>query len=122
MLEVPPNFRYTICMINERDQFDQKVKQLLEADHGHGHGIWMWIRKRAGKHYEESYWDCEERGEEFGSSDLSSYVFELWKEWKRDRPGTINDGFGFWINGEIALLMDIPNTKATREYHNRDRA
>ena len=56
------------------------------------------------------------------SAALTSYVFELWKEWKRDRPGTINDGFGFWINGEIALLMDIPNTKATREYHNRDRA
>ena len=108
--------------MNEKEQFDQKVTQLLEADHGHGHSVWCWIRKRAGKHYEESYWDCEDRGEEFGSSDLSSYVFELWKEWKRDSSGTINDGFGFWINGEIALLMDIPNTKATREYHNVEKA
>jgi hypothetical protein len=112
-------------MMNEKDQFQQKVTQLLNADHGHGHSIWCWIRKRAGKHYEESYWSAEERQEgqwDMGSSDLSNYIFELWKEWKRDRPGTINDGFGFWINGEIALMMDIPNTKATREFHNRERA
>jgi len=105
-------------MMNEREMFAQKVSQLLTADHGHGFSIWSWLRRRARKHYEVFNDDAELEG----SSDVSNYLFELWIQWKRDRPGTINDGFGFWINGEIALAMDIPNVKATREYHNRERA
>ena len=105
-------------MINERDQFAIKVQQLLNADHGHGFSIWSWLRRRARKHYEVFNNDEELEG----SSDVSNYLFELWIQWKRKSSGTINDGFGFWINGEIALQMDIPNVKATREFHNRDRA
>jgi hypothetical protein len=105
-------------MMNERDQFAQKVDQLLTADHGHGWSIWGWLRRRANKHYEVFHNDDQLEG----SSDVSNYVFELWRQWRGKRPGTINDGFGFWINGEIALQMDIPNVKATREFHNRERA
>ena len=112
MLEVPPIWIYNYSMMNEKDQFQQKVTQLLEADHGHGHSIWSWLRRRASKHYEVH--NNDEQLE--GSSDVSNYLFELWKEWKRDGYGTINDGFGFWINGEIALAMDIPNVKAVREH------
>jgi len=109
-------------MMNEkqmktREEFQKQVGDLLEKDYGHD--TWCWIRRRAGKHYEESYWDCEERGEEFGSSDLSNYIFELWKQYPAKEPfGQL----GFWINGEICDLMDIPNTKATREHHNSERA
>ena len=103
--------------MNEREQFTQKVDQLLNADHGYGHGIWCWLRRRARKHSEV----C--RGYELeGSSDVSNYLYELWRQWRGKRPGTINDGFGFWMNSEICLAMDIPNTKATREYHNSERA
>jgi hypothetical protein len=105
-------------MMNERDQFAQKVEQLIEADHGHGHGIWCWLRRRAKKHYEVFNNDEELEG----SSDVSNYLFELWVQWKRKSSGTINDGFGFWINSQICLEMDIPNVKATREFHNRERA
>ena len=105
-------------MINERDQFTIKVQQLLNAPHGHGWNIWGWLRRRASKHYEVHHNDEQLEG----SSDVSNYLYELWIQWKRNRPGTINDGFGFWINGEIALAMDIPDTKATREYHNKERA
>ena len=105
-------------MMNERNQFQQKVTQLLEADHGHGHELWCWLRRRASKHYEIFNNDQELEG----SSDVSNYLFELWNEWRKDRPGTINDGLGFWINSEICLEMDIPNTKATREFHNKERA
>ena len=104
-------------MMNERNEFSKKVDQLLNADHGHGHDIWCWLRRRARAHSEICH------GHELeGSSDVSNHLFELWNEWRRNRPGTINDGFGFWINGEITLAMDIPNTKATREYHNKERA
>jgi hypothetical protein len=105
-------------MINERDRFAQKVEQLIEADHGHGHSIWCWLRRRARKHYEIFHSDEELEG----SSDVSNYLFELWVQWKRKSSGTINDGFGFWINSQICLEMDIPNVKATREFHNRERA
>ena len=104
-------------MMNERQQFAQKVDQLLNADHDQGHGVWSWLRRRARKHSEV----C--RGYELeGSSDVSNYLFELWVQWKRKSSGTINDGFGFWMNSEICLAMDIPNTKATREFHNKERA
>ena len=105
-------------MMNERAQYEQKVDQLLNADHGHGFKIWSWLRRRARKHYEVFNDDRELEG----SSDVSNYLYELWIQWRGKRPGTINDGFGFWINGEIALQMDIPNVKATREFHNRERA
>jgi len=105
-------------MMNERNEFSKKVDQLLNADHGYGHSIWCWLRRRANKHYEVH--NNDEQLE--GSSDVSNHLFELWLQWKRNSSGTINDGFGFWINSEIALAMDIPNTKATREYHNKERA
>ena len=103
--------------MNEREQFASKVDQLLNADHGYGHSIWSWLRRRARKHYE-----VFNDGELEGSSDVSNYLFELWRQWRGKRPGTINDGLGFWINSQIILEMDIPDTKATREYHNRDRS
>jgi hypothetical protein len=86
-----------------------------------GHDTWCWLRKRAGKHYEESYWAHEAAmdGEDFGSSDLSCYLYNLWIQYGQD---SLDDNFGWWINGEICDLMDIPNTKATREYHNTERA
>ena len=104
--------------MNERAQYEQKVDQLLNADHGHGFKIWSWLRRRARKHYEVFNNDQELEG----SSDVSNYLYELWIQWKRESSGTINDGFGFWINGEITLQMGLPDTKATREYHNRKRA
>ena len=97
--------------------FTQKVDQLLSADHGYGHSIWCWLRRRARAHHEIVH------GSELeGSSDVSNHLFTLWNQWRGKRPGTINDGLGFYINAEICLHMDIPNTKATREYHNCERA
>ncbi len=104
-------------MMNEREMFTQKVDQLLKADHGHGPGIWCWLRRRACKHYEVFH-----NGELEGSSDVSNYLFELWRQWRSKRPGTIDDGFGFWINSQILLEMGIPDTKATREWHDHERA
>ena len=119
MLDVPPKRADNICMMNERAQYEQKVDQLLNADHGHGLKIWSWLRRRARKHYEVHHNDASWLE---GSSDVSTYLYELWRQWRGKRPGTINDGFGFWINGEIAIAMDIPDTKATREWHNQERA
>ena len=118
LLEVPPDCTYNNCMMNEREMFAQKVDQLLNADHGHGQSIWGWLRRRARKHYEVFNNDEELEG----SSDVSNYLFELWVQWKRKSSGTINDGLGFWINSQIILEMDLPDTKVTREFHNRDRA
>ena len=117
-LEVPLTSLYNYCMMNERAQYEQKVDQLLNADHGHGFKIWSWLRRRARKHYEVFNDDRELEG----SSDVSNYLFELWRQWRGKRPGTINDGMGFWINSQIILEMDLPDTKVTREFHDRQRA
>ena len=106
-------------MVNEmktRDQFTELVAELLNKDNGHDR--WCWMRRRAGKHYEESYWSSEDSGGDFGSSDLSNYIYNLWQQYD---GSTLDDNFGWWINGEICDLIGIPRTKVTERFHDQER-
>ena len=94
------------------EKYTQLVNELLDSPTGLDR--WCWMRRRARKHYEET-WD----GELEGSSDVSCYLYDLWIQYGKD---SLDDNFGWWINGEICDLMDIPRCKSTEQYHNQERA
>ena len=96
----------------EHERYIKLVDALLDTDTGLDR--WAWMRRRARRHYEVST-----GGELEGSSDVSGYLFDLWRSRGED---SLNDNFGWWINGEICDLMDIPRTRATEQYHNADRS
>mgnify|MGYP003659392076 CR=1 FL=1 len=112
-LEVPLKRADNRCMITmKKELYGSLVDELLSTDNGPSR--WAWMRRRALQLYYKRY------GSELeGSSDLSGYVYSLWCYRGED---SLDDNFGWWINGEICEIMDIPNTKATREYHNQERA
>ena len=86
-----------------------------------GNTVYCWLRRRAVAHYEYTH----EGYEELGSSDVTCHLFELWKQYVysgRNPRQVMNDGFGFWINGEIAEIVGVPNVNAVRDYHNVERA
>ena len=90
------------------------VHKLIDSDPE----IWPWMRRRASKHYE-----LMNDGRELeGSSDVSCYIYDLWKRWKAGGGGkhdtwAISIGFGYWINGEILDMMGIPRTIGAESYH-----
>ena len=93
------------------EKYQQEVAELID----NSCQTWAWIRRRASEHYNLAY------GRELeGSSDVSGHVYRLWEEYQLadnyNLPQTLAN-MGWWINGEICELMDIPNTKVTREYH-----
>ena len=110
-------------MMNEK--YKQDVAKLIETSPK----TWAWIRARASFLYtvQNNYDPSTGEGDELeGSSDVSGYVYNLWQEyqqaeWDVEMPQSLAN-MGFWINGLINEAMDIPNTRATREYHNPERA
>jgi len=98
--------------------FQNAIEKLTKLDYGHE--VYCWLRRRTSAHAEIV------QGRELeGSSDVTCYMFELWKQTVttgRNPRRIMNDGFGFWINAEIIEHMGLPNTKAVREYHNVERA
>ena len=103
-------------MMNEK--YKQDVAKLIEWHPG----TWAWIRRRASRHYELQN-GCELEG----SSDVSGHVYRLWEEyqladWDDDGMPQTLANMGFWINGEINVMLDIPDTKVTREFHSQERA
>ena len=96
----------------KREVYISLVDELLDKPDGLDR--WCWMRRRARKHYEEMH-----GGELEGSSDVSGYLYNLWVSYGKD---SLDDNFGWWINGEICDLMDIPRTYATEQYHNQERA
>jgi len=101
-------------MMNEKYMKD--VDKLIQTSPS----TWAWIRRRASYHHELMF-DRELEG----SSDVSGHVYNLWQQYQLadwDDNGMQQNlaNMGFWINGEICELMDIPNTKATREFHNEN--
>tara|TARA_A100001201_G_C4083301_1_gene199676 strand:+ start:35 stop:409 length:375 start_codon:yes stop_codon:yes gene_type:complete len=124
MLEVPLKRSDNVCMMNKKEEvtwneFATAIERLSKLEHGHT--VYCWLRRRASAHYEH----FNDGNELEGSSDVTCYMFELWKSWIYSGRGVrriLNDGFGFWINGEIVEELGLPNVKATREYHNHERA
>ena len=119
-LAVPLKRADNTCMENEVtiETFQRAVDRLLKLDHGLD--VYCWLRRRARAHSENVY----ERELE-GSSDVTCHMFELFRQQchsGRNPRRVLNDGFGFWINGEIIDHLGLPNVKATREYHNAERA
>ena len=126
-LDVPLIRSYNYCMMNEdrytkaavtSEDFQGAIDKLLKLEHGMT--VYSWLRRRTCAHHELVH------GSELeGSSDVSCHMFELFKQQchsGRNPRRILNDGFGFWINGEICDLMDIPRTTATEQYHNQERA
>ena len=100
-------------------EFSEAITHLTSMRNGDD--VYCWLRRRASAHYE-----YHNEGQELeGSSDVTNYMFELWKQWIESGRGPrriLNDGFGFWINGEICEIIGVPNVQSTREYHNHERA
>jgi len=95
----------------KRELYENLVDEYIENRPGSN---WAWIRRRANELYNR-----RNNGDELeGSSDVSGYLYDLWIERGED---TLNDNFGFWINGQICEELDLPNCKATREYHTAER-
>ena len=95
------------------NEFKIAIDKLIALEHGNT--VYCWLRRRAAAHYEHTH----EGYEELGSSDVTCHLFELWKQYVhsgRNPRQVMNDGFGFWINGEIADIIGVPNVKAVREY------
>ena len=112
-LEVPLIWSHNICMLNMKQElYTSLVNELL--DKPTGLDIFCWIRRRTNAHHEQ-LWGSELEG----SSDTSGYMFQLWTQYGEDKLG---EEFGFWINGEIVDMLDLPRCKATEQYHNAERA
>ena len=93
--------------------FQDAIDKLCKLEHGHE--VYCWLRRRTSAHYEHTH----EGYEELGSSDVTCHMFELFKQQchsGRNPRRVLNDGFGFWINGEICDIIGVPNAKAVREY------
>ena len=100
-------------MLNMKQElYNSLVDELLNKDHGPTR--WAWMRRRA-RHLHTRRFGTELEG----SSDLSGYMYNLWCYRGED---SLDDYFGFWINGEICDEMDIPRTRATERFHDAERA
>ena len=124
-LEVPRKISDNNCMMNENNNevtwkdFQNAIDKLCKLEYGND--VYCWLRRRTAAHYEHTH----EGYEELGSSDVTCHMFELFKQQchsGRNPRRVLNDGFGFWINAEIIEILGLPNCKATREYHNVERA
>jgi len=101
----------------EFKDFQEAIGKLCALEHGEK--VYCWLRRRTEEHYRQTW-----GGELEGSSDVTCYMFELFKQQchsGRNPRRILNDGFGFWMNGEICDIIGVPNCKATREYHNVER-
>lgn len=101
------------------NEYKCAIEKLIKLDNGPT--VYRWLRRRASAHYEH----FNDGNELEGSSDVTCYMFELWKMWIYTGRGcrrVLNDGFGFWINAEIVIELGLPNHPAVREYHNWERA
>ena len=81
------------------ETYQAQINKLLQAEYGHS--VYCYLRRCASAHSSEL-----REIELEGSSDVSGYMYELWKQYVmsgRCPNGRINDGFGFWINSEIQL-------------------
>ena len=131
VLQVPRYFLYTISMLNEVRQngyeqlrqplwcdFQDALKRLNSNDPDGV--VYCWIRRRTNAHYEQCIGGYLE-----GSSDVTCHMFELFRSyaWSGDVVNMeIDEKFGFWINGEIVDHLGLPRTRATEEYHDKERA
>ena len=100
-------------MLNMKQELYQSlVSELLDTDNGLD--LFCWFRRRANAHHEQ-LWSSELEG----SSDVSGYMYQLWTQYGED---SLDEKFGFWINGEIVDILGLPRCKATEQYHNKERA
>jgi hypothetical protein len=87
-------------MVNERDQFTEKVNALL--DKPYGTIVYCWLRRCTSDYMEA---EATARGielEEIGSSDVSCKMFQLYQEWKMPGHKTwLCDSFGHAIQHRI---------------------
>ena len=109
-LEVPLKIADNICMMNEK--YRQLIDELLDTPEGLD--VYCWIRRRVNAHYEHNF-----NGELEGSSDVSCYMSERWLQRGVDK---FDEGFGFWINGEICDIIGVPRVSANEQYHDMERA
>jgi len=97
----------------KRELWSSLLDELLDKEGGHD--IYCWFRRRTDAHYEQS-----NPGQYLeGSSDVSCYMYDLWLQYGED---SLDEKFGFWINGEIVDMLGLPRCKATEQYHNVERA
>ena len=112
-------------MMNEMDNevtwkdFRNAIEKLTKLEHGHE--VYCWLRRRTSAHFEHTHGEYEE----LGSSDVTCHMFELFKQQchsGRNPRRILNDGFGFWINGEICDIIGVPRVSATVQWHDMERA
>ena len=96
----------------KRELWSSLVDELLDKENGHD--IYCWFRRRTDAHHEQCIGGVLE-----GSSDVSCHMYELWLQYGED---SLDERFGFWINGEIVDHLGLPRCKATEQYHNMERA
>ena len=112
-LEVPRIRSHNLRMKTiKRELYESLVNELLDTPEGLD--IYCWLRRRTDAHYEHA-WD----GVLEGSSDVSCYMYELWLLRGED---SLDENFGWWINGEICDLIGVPRVAATEQYHDKERA
>jgi len=97
----------------KRELWSSLVDELLDKENGHD--IYCWFRRRTNAHYEH-VWPGQYLE---GSSDVSGYMYQLWTQYGED---SLDEKFGFWINGEIVDMLGLPRCKATEQYHDMERA
>ena len=95
--------------MNEREQLREDWKKAYDRLMAleYGDTVYCWLRRRAAAHYEHTF-----DGELEGSSDVSGYLNDLWIQYcqsGRNPRRVLDDGFGFWINGEICDIIGVPN-------------
>ena len=97
----------------KQELYSSLVDDLLDRENGLD--LFCWFRRRTNAHYEQVWpGQCLE-----GSSDVSGYMYQLWTQYGED---SLDEKFGFWINGEIVDMLGLPRNKATEQYHNKERA
>lgn len=95
------------------DRYRELLDELLDGPNGLDR--MCWLRRRTNAHYEHSNGGRELEG----SSDVSCYMYNLWRQRGED---TLDDYFGFWINGEICDIIGVPRTYVTEQFHNKERS
>ena len=96
----------------KRELYESLVSELLDTPDGLD--TYCWFRRRTNAHYEHNFEDELE-----GSSDVSCYMYELWLQYGQD---SLDENFGWWINGEICDIIGVPRTRVTEQYHDSERA
>ena len=95
----------------------ERYRALLDEllDTPDGLDIICWLRRRTNAHYEHS----NDGRELEGSSDVSCYMYDLWRRRGEDNIG---EEFGFWINGEVCDIIGVPRVRVTEQYHDKERS